>query len=271
MYSYIGAELTEATLQLHPPTDVGTSGGSNGASSTTEVARPYDEATLHLPTNVRSSGGTSGASSTTHDEVWLVTEVARPCDEVWLVTPDVMVHNERERQPHPQQSNQRERQQHPQQSQPITAMSDHALREQLRAVAHVCLILGGIRMDPARYIRIFGVLSPEAPYGSQVWAGMTDQLNEWRELPTRGSPERAFPGCRLIAGWFLCPRPFSRAQARADPVTDGPGTPTWYPAAFLVDPSTQLVYMWCLAIVIGRSHYWIVHRDRVVLTNYLLN
>ena len=97
MYSYIGAELTEATLQLHPPTDVGTSGGSNGASSTTEVARPYDEATLHLPTNVRSSGGTSGASSTTHDEVWLVTEVARPCDEVWLVTPDVMVHNERER------------------------------------------------------------------------------------------------------------------------------------------------------------------------------
>ena len=48
----------------------------------------------------------------------------------------------------------------------------------------------------------------------------------------------------------------------------------WYPAAFLVDTSEQpcvWYYMWCLAIVIGRSHYWIVHPDRVRLSNYFLN
>ena len=140
------------------------------------------------------------------------------------------------------------------------------LREQVQRVAQVGIILGGVRVDTVSYVRRFGLVSPESPYGSRVWAGIQEELSLWRQFPTRRSPEHAFPGFRLQAGWFNCPRPFSRRQAAGHISMDDPGEQRWYPAAFIIHD--EIYYMWCLAIVIGRSQYWVVDSSRVWLTDY---
>ena len=113
------------------------------------------------------------------------------------------------------------------------------------------------------YTRLFGQITPAAPFGHNIWHGMRELLHSWQRDGGRPS---YYPRSQLRLGWFNAPSPFSRHQASQDISTDV-GRNWQYPAIFYIgEVEFQVGYtMWCEAILIMRSRSWLVHPSRVQL------
>lgn len=111
------------------------------------------------------------------------------------------------------------------------------------------------------YANDFGIPAAGAPFGVSVWQGIAAHFQRWvlSGCWTRGGPHAFLPG-PFAVGWFYPPVPFGRAAAALDLDVVPYDEP--YPAVFWLCSSGD-VYMWCLHIVIQRSRYWRVHRNRV--------
>ena len=148
-----------------------------------------------------------------------------------------------------------------------------------------CILGGGFRMCAAEYYHAFGPITSDAPFGMHVFTGLFDKLRREYCLFARHGWyfQQALQNAghqHVRAGWFLKPEPFTMQRARLSRSHDTGNVRTWYPAMFIVDvdlvdandeahivtaKSLQLVKMACLAIVLMRSHTWLVHPDRIQL------
>ena len=114
-------------------------------------------------------------------------------------------------------------------------------------------------MSPEEYVRRFGVCTREHPYGVTLWQGMAELVVQ--------SPTLHYEPSKMARGWFCCPSPFSKDQAqRGRGEDDNFGGNFSYPAYFHPierGPNGSIIYlrMWCEAILIMKSHGWIVHRS----------
>ena len=119
-----------------------------------------------------------------------------------------------------------------------------------------------------RYTAQFGLVRDSAPFGDNVWHGMSMLFNElMRQRAHRSSPSRFGAPGPWAAAWFTPPSPFSRANAmlNVDAYSDEP-----YPAFVYVDVDGT-IYMWCLSILIQFSRWWVVHPSRIQIVAWYPN
>ena len=113
-----------------------------------------------------------------------------------------------------------------------------------------------------RYIESFGLINtiqganhPSGDgWGKDVWSGMGVLEQRYVHLHRMGG--------RLVHGWFLLPRPFSRRRAGEHASTDEPGPAQYYPALFAIFPGEHF-RMACLHILLMNCKPWWVHESRV--------
>ena len=114
------------------------------------------------------------------------------------------------------------------------------------------------RMSPDEYVRRFGVCTSEHPYGVKLWQGMAEMV--------LACPTLHYEVAKMARGWFHCPSPFSRLHAQRGRDEDDHDGGELYPACFHPierGPNGSIIYlrMWCEAILILKSHGWIIHRS----------
>ena len=120
-----------------------------------------------------------------------------------------------------------------------------------------------VHVDVHRYVSQFGAVSSGAPFGDNVWHGMSTLFNDLLMFRShRSSPSRFGAPGPWAAGWFIPPRPFTSQNALL-PVDALPEAEP-YPAFVFFD-ADGWVYMWCLAIRIQYSRLWCVHRSRITV------
>ena len=118
-------------------------------------------------------------------------------------------------------------------------------------------------MTPEAYIREFGWVTPETPFGHKIWSGMRRMLQEWVEV---GGQPAYYPPNELSLGWFTAPEPFSRANARL-PVEPGRAQGFTYPAVFFYEQATNEYIMWCEHILLMRSRSWRARASRAAVNS----
>ena len=105
------------------------------------------------------------------------------------------------------------------------------------------------------YIELFGFIDPAAhghPYGRNVWNGMA---HLWAGYVF----QYRMAGAEILVGWFLCPEPFSQANAGRPAQA---GDTRWYPA-FFASWGEDSVTMACQAILLLGSRPWHIHPTRM--------
>ena len=120
-----------------------------------------------------------------------------------------------------------------------------------------------VHVDVHSYVSRFGVVSSGAPFGDNVWHGMSMLFNDLLMFRShRSSPSRFGAPGPWAAGWFIPPRPFGsdNAMLPVDALPEGEPYP-----AFVFFDADGWVYMWCLAILIQYSRWWRVHRSRITV------
>ena len=149
-----------------------------------------------------------------------------------------------------------------------------ALCERSGKMLHFTNLVG--RCDVFSYVRRFGLLSEEHPFGNSLWHGVHEAALEWqRENPIR-------PMGDLLRDWepawfcppeewskLACTKPFSSREARSKPHVYADGMyPTWVRKQIACGPSLDtgpLREIKCLHIVIViMRHSWYVHRSRII-------
>ena len=125
--------------------------------------------------------------------------------------------------------------------------------------------LGGaaLHMRLNVWVRSFGMLTSEHPWGRHIWSGTHESFSRYPYRYLFGRSEE------LLLGWFACPSPFGRAAALMPFDLDPVGTPTaaalvsdYYPAIFYC--SSEGNRMACLAIFVQCSRPRWVHSSRLV-------
>jgi len=111
------------------------------------------------------------------------------------------------------------------------------------------------------YISHFGLIdSTQGGWGRDVWSGMG-------VLQQRYTYMYMMEG-KLVRGWFVLPRPFSRGQAQRPVWEDRPEPMQFYPAIFAIFPDSMHHRMACLHILIASSKPWWIHESRMVNYSY---
>jgi hypothetical protein len=129
--------------------------------------------------------------------------------------------------------------------------------DQIVLVCRVAQNLGGCYMPTHEYNSIYGIISPEFPWGHSIWQGLRTEIRIGMQHRWQGGPQD-YMMQRAMGGYFRCPQPFSRSNALV-PSTGQESL--HYPVVF-VQVEEEVYIMWCLAIVIRRSRGWWVHRSR---------
>jgi hypothetical protein len=139
-------------------------------------------------------------------------------------------------------------------------------RQHVRTVG---AILGGIYLCAEEYLHRFGMLTPRAQFGEDIWNGMLQLYQEY--VPPkkgRGASARfAMQPC-IEAGWFLPPAEFDREHATM-PLGTTPSEQRGerhrqYPAFFMRSDNENYETL-CFAMLLARTRNWYVHHTRVTI------
>ena len=131
------------------------------------------------------------------------------------------------------------------------------------------------RMTPMDYVRVFGVPDEtiNAAWGDQVWYGMRQLLHMRMQQWGGRQGKSPYTGANLKLAFFQVPTsPFSRDAAKLayDPFNPlGPDAAQLrYSFPAVVEPDEGDFYkVWCEAILIGGSRYWLTHVSRLQIVD----
>ena len=114
--------------------------------------------------------------------------------------------------------------------------------------------MGGLPLNVVDYVKEFGLIDDQHPFGRQVWTGLINLFSQYRYS------YRVHDG-RWMMGWFQAPHNFSTraAMTPVDPLRDT----IFYPACFFIFGDGSEVVMACEAILLLGSKPWWVHPSRV--------
>ena len=132
-------------------------------------------------------------------------------------------------------------------------------KQQQRFLEMIRILNGGSYFGGAqKWVKTFGQLTDEHPFGDQVFRGMA---TIWKDYTYRYQVEQYVT---VFVGWFLVPRPFSKKQAaKAAEEDDQFLQPYRYPAIFAQTGYKQQLIMVCLNLLVENSKPWWVHCSRV--------